>query len=407
MTEVVTESPIIQAEDVPDFAERSQTAGHLVASLGGGALLGEGFIDVADVPDFTVEEPIPQAPPRYIIDHVPQDEEFALGYEGQEGEYKDANRLLASIDVIDPDREFTTEESRKEKLLSMEVHDMKTMITTIHSALYPDGKQDFSDREMLLSGGTGDDKKVGTIGIGPEDREELFEDLLEGMKVLVQKGDLYNAGRMAAQTLVVMQPFEDGNKRTARAFYELVAYGFDGSHYDVHGIRERLAYTHSARNSMYYVGITSNLREPYIMEDMAPVDRKNYMNLSGAMFSLASRPKLSGALAHLGDQKLIDQVVNTLQQGGFGAQYIFENTDPSTFQKYNETYDKSLFEKAVEDYCSSMTAESAQAFLARDRDNRKQSLKRLIKASTGENPLPHYSRSDGLPYKGMKASLAA
>ena len=158
---------------------------------------------------------------------------------------------------------------------------------------------------------------------------------------------------------------------------------------------------------MYYIGITSSLREPYIMEDMTPVDRKNYMNLSGAMFSLASRPKLSGALAHLGDQKLIDQVVNTLQQGGFGAQYIFENTDPSTFQKYNETYDKSLFEKAVEDYCSSMTAESAQALLARDRDNRKQSLKRLIKTTTGESPLPHYSRSDGLPRKGVKASLAA
>ncbi len=407
MSEVVADIPLIQPEDVPGFAERSQTADHLAASLGGGALLGEGFIDVADVPDFIVEEPVPKAPPRYIIDHVPQDEEFDSGYEGAEGEYIDANRLLASINVLDPDRELTTEASRKEKLLSMEVKDMKTMLTTIHSALYPDGKQDFSDREMLLSGGTGDDKKVGTIGIGPEDREELFEDLLEGMKVLVQKGDLYNAGRMAAQTLVAMQPFEDGNKRTARAFYELVAYGFDGSHYDVHGIRERLAYTHSARNSMYYIGITSSLREPYIMEDMTPVDRKNYMNLSGAMFSLASRPKLSGALAHLGDQKLIDQVVNTLQQGGFGAQYIFENTDPSTFQKYNETYDKSLFEKAIEDYCSSMTAESAQALLARDRDNRKQSLKRLIKTTTGESPLPHYSRSDGLPRKGVKASLAA
>jgi hypothetical protein len=447
MSEQLPASGAIQPEGLPDSINRLPELS-VVEPLGSGALLGViGDVDVSylaqapspkiieakDMPGYeewsskrSAERPLeavavikampgyikPQKrptarPPRYIIDSVPEQKEFDLNYSGEEGEYVDANRLLAELSTIDPHGEFSDDVSRKEKLLSMNIEEFKNFVQSIHTAIYPAASHEFADREAILSGGSGDERRVSTIGIGPEDREELLNDLLDSMKTLVGKNDLYGAGLMTAQTLVAMQPFADGNKRTSRAVYELIAYGFDGSHYDVHGIRERLAYTQAARNSMYYVGITSSLRIPYAMEGMSNDQRRDYKILADYSFSLMKRPLLMGALSHLGDEKLAGQISDTLQQSGFGAQYMFEHIKPEVIEKYRDTYDKGLFEAAVTEYCQQLTPDSARALLVRDKANRKQCMKRILKSSTGEDPLPYYSSATGEALNDSVVSLAA
>ena len=135
---------IIKAGDMPGYEEwLSQQSAERPTAV----------VDVIEaMPGFIKPQKRPTArPPRYIIDSVPEQEEFDLNYSGEEGEYVDANRLLAALNTIDPHGEFSDDVSRKEKLLSMNIEEFKNFVQSIHTAIYPAASHEFADREANIS----------------------------------------------------------------------------------------------------------------------------------------------------------------------------------------------------------------------------------------------------------------
>ncbi|MCA9327217.1 Fic family protein [Candidatus Saccharibacteria bacterium] len=399
------QSPTSPVSPLGEEATPGQFGHGKVLDLGGMAVR-PAVEDLITLPyPLSVEEDVTQ-PVRYIIDHVPSQEEFDLNYGGKDGQYDDANKLIAAMPSIDPEGNFTTVESRKAKIASMSRDDFTGLLKHVHGALYPDSDEVFASYEVTLGRNTDDGRKVGTIGIGPEDRDEVFDSLLHGIKVLAEKDDLYGAGYLAAQTIVLMQPFEDGNKRTARAVYELIGYGFDGEHFDVHALRRSLAYTKEARNSMSYQSITGTPREPYALGKVGAERQRSLMDFSRGIdqHDIGMPSLFNNALAHLGDDELISQTSKVLQQNTFGAEYMFDGINPDILAEYQATKDPKLLESAIREYCSTLTPQTAQGLIERDKENRKEYVKKLVDSSTGEQPMQQYDYA-GRYVEGQRVNL--
>jgi hypothetical protein len=111
--------------------------------------------------------------------------------------------------------------------------DLAAMGALIHRAVAPEANQNPTDFSMSVSSPDGSNKRA---LMDPEARFPLFEQatglihkLAQKMKPGEEQSFLNRAGNIAALTMVLGHPFEDGNGRTARTMAQLIRGGHDAS----------------------------------------------------------------------------------------------------------------------------------------------------------------------------------
>lgn len=120
---------------------------------------------------------------------------------------------------------------RARDIAQMNAEDLIAMATLLHSKLAPDS--DMSPTDFRMKVNSPDGTNVAEL-ILPEDRYGLYQHGAELINKLGQdlgKDDdedfLVRAGNIAALTILITHPFEDGNGRTARFMTHLIREGFD------------------------------------------------------------------------------------------------------------------------------------------------------------------------------------
>ncbi|MBC7581745.1 hypothetical protein H7097_02650 [Aeromicrobium sp.] len=367
---------------------------------------------ITDIPNFE-----PSVPPlrlnRQIIDRIPSQTELEQGdaYVGGEGEFKDAAALLQLIGAYDKDRKLADSDVRAEVIKRATVEDAKSLVVEINKALYPlpAGESNLSTKETTLGIGTGDERKVGTIGVHPEDVDEVLGTVLDTVKKFAADGKMIEAGLVAAEGFVAMQMMKDGNKRTARALYELIAYGYDGSQYDQEAMRKRLGFTQEARRSFSFVSISSRERVAFQQERL-PAEQRRTLDWASAYWpNHNDRPALTRKLIGIKDEALRQMAINVLQTIDAGPAYIMRHADPqqlSALRNEHGSHDEAKWPGLVDAVLSGIDDAGARALIEENRVQRKEFLKRLIKSSSDEDKLPIlYDYATGDVRDGLHATV--
>lgn len=344
---------------------------------------------------------------RYVIGQVPSADalEQGLDYQGEDGELKAANELLRKIVELDPVKKLADPHYRAEAIKHATGPEALMAVAAVNQLLYGTEGSNFSETAVTLGRGVGPERVVSFVGLEPSMRQEVFTIGLDVMKAFAEKGDMQKAGMLASNIIVGMQMFNDGNKRTARTMYQLIAFGYDQSHYDIGAMQRTLAYTHEARSTQYHNATTSNMTSGFVLET-TPQEEWGDTNWAMSYYSeVNARPRFEDALKLIDDPVLKDSLTNVLQQTSFGTQYVKELA-PNEFMAAVKTRDIAELGSIVNAILGSITKEKAVEIIEKDKTVKKDYFMRVLQSTTGEKPLASYYDFQGNTSDKYFASFA-
>lgn len=300
--------------------------------------------------------------------------------------------LLERLDTIDPDHKLGDPSYRVDLLQLATPEEAVDALQQVNTVLYGADNPSFHTL-VNLGHGEGMNRQVGYIGLHPEKGREVFDYAFRTAQNLVHAEGpdaLGRAGVIIGGTIVGTQMFTDGNKRTARAGYLIIAEGNDGSEAAAARYAEVLGHTHEARSSIFFQPNSLAARRAFAYEGLEPEQARSAIRFGYAWESFQpSRRELDELLApSIDDVALRKTCIDVLQQVTFGADAITgiigrtpEIQEPITRDTTEAAIAQAKMAVAL------ITPETAAAIIARDAQRKKEFMIRIIDSTAGVRPL--------------------
>lgn len=293
-----------------------------------------------------------------------------------------AERFLNQLELYDPEHKLADPEYRSELLQKATPFEAAVAVAEVHRVLYGENAK-IDDETVNLGSGEGLERKAGFVGVHPDDRAEVFNYAFEKSQEQAAIGNMELAGHILGSSIVALQTFADGNKRTSRAVYRLISEGYDGSQADKDSYKDILSYTEEARGSIFYSPQASWNIDAFISERHDPI-YSNQIKQWALMWSEKQPVRAEmQELIPIEDENLKKGVIDVLQQNTFGPNHLIDylGLDPELI-----TNDKERAFAQILEALQTIDLKHGEEIIARDRGLKKEFLIRLIDATTGDKP---------------------
>lgn len=354
---------------------------------------------IGEVPGLIPKPPQQTPDVRHVIDSVPSQQELIEGtkYKGERGEFGDVANLMTAFKELDPNQILSDPEKRSEMITSANEAEAAMAIAFVNQKLFGTEGSNVSEEEVVLGRGQGDEYVAGFVGLSPEKRGEVFSNALEVTKKFAAEGQLGKAGQLMANIIVGMQAFKDGNKRTARAIYQLTKYGIDTSkHYDQAVMRQVLGFTPEARNSMYYAD------RSYVGSFVQEKTEKQNRKAMGMLITywggdVVKRTEMADKVSGILDSDLKQKFIKIMQQNGFGPMYACRYGDASGILDAASRGDSEGIKGSLHALLETVDDDKAREIITRDTEEKAKYFNRVIESTAGDKPLWTIYDDDGNP----------